>query len=51
MPDGEALTPERRQEKIAAVQKRLAKAKAEAERRAADYEKSRQTADRNDRGR
>lgn len=51
MPDGEALTPERRQEKITAVQERLAKAKAEAEKRAADYEKSRQTADRNDRGR
>ena len=51
VPDGEALTPERRQEKIAAVQERLAKAKAEAEKRAAEYEKSRQTADRNDRGR
>ena len=51
VPDGEALTPERRQEKIEAVQERLAKAKAEAEKRAAEYEKIRQTADRNDRGR
>ena len=51
VPDGEALTPERRQEKIAAVQERLAKAKAEAEKRAAEYEKSRQNADRDDRGR
>ena len=51
MPDGEALTPERRQEKIAAAQERLAKAKAEAEKRAADYEKSRQATDRDDRGR
>lgn len=51
VPDGEGLTPESRQEKIEAVQERLTKAKAEAERRAADYEKSRQTADRNDRGR
>ena len=51
VPDGEALTPERRQEKIAAVQERLTKAKAEAEKRAAAYEKSRQTADRDDRGR
>lgn len=47
IPDGEALTPERRQEKIALIQDRLAKAKAEAEKRAAAYEKSRQTADRN----
>ena len=51
VPEGEALTPERRQEKIAAVQERLAKAKAEAEKRAAAYEKSRQTAARDERGR
>ncbi len=50
-PDGEALTPERRQEKITAVQERLAKAKEEAEKRAAAYELSRQSADRNERGR
>lgn len=50
-PEGEALTPERRQEKIAAVQERLAKAKAEAEKRAAAYEASRQTAGRSKEGR
>jgi len=50
-PDGEALTPKRRQEKIAAVQERLAKAKAEAEKRAAAYEASRQTAGRTKEGR
>ena len=51
VPEGESLTPERRQEKIAAVQERLAKAKAEAEMRAAAYENNRQTAARDERGR
>ena len=51
MPEGEALTPERREEKIAAVQERLAKAKAEAKKRAAAYEKSKEIAARDERGR
>ena len=42
-PDGEALTPERRQEKIEAIQQRLAKAKAESEANAAAYAKSKRT--------
>lgn len=50
-PDGEALTPERKQEKIAAIQERLAKAKAEAEKNREKYEAARQAADRDERGR
>jgi len=50
-PDGEALTPERRQEKIEAIQQRLAKAKAEAQANAAAYAKSKEAAARDERGR
>jgi vacuolar-type H+-ATPase subunit I/STV1 len=50
-PDGEPLTPERRQEKIAAIRQRLAKAKEDAGRRAAAYEKTRQAMQRPERGR
>ena len=48
-PDGEALTPERRQEKIEAIQQRLAKAKAEAEANAAAYAKSKEATARDER--
>lgn len=48
-PDGEALTPERRQEKIEAIQQRLAKAKTEAVANAAAYAKSKEAAERDDR--
>ena len=48
-PDGEAFTPERRQEKIEAIQQRLAKAKAESEANAAAYAKSRAAAERDER--
>ena len=48
-PDGEALTPERRQEKIEAIQQRLAKAKAESEANAAAYAKSKEAAMRDER--
>ena len=47
-PDGEALTPERRKEKIEAIQQRLAKAKAEAEANAAAYAKSKEAAARDE---
>ena len=48
---GEELTPERRQEKIEAIQQRLAKAKAEAQANAAAYAKSKEAAARDERGR
>ena len=48
-PDGEALTPERRQEKIETIQQRLAKAKAESEANAAAYAKNKEDAARNER--
>ena len=51
VPEGEALTPERRQEKIEIIQQRLAKAKAEAQANAAAYAKRREATSRDERGR
>ena len=48
-PDGESLTPERKQEKIAAVQERLEKAKAESEKLRELYAGKRQISDREER--
>ena len=51
LPEGEALTPERRQEKIDAIQQRLAKAKAESQANADAYMKSKGEISRDEKGR